>query len=213
MCLVFEFNSAEWFPNPHGNLAPWSPSSALSPPTAGTVLLGTPRESSPEENHPLPKVVTLETATAQGSPASYQSASSKSGLIQRNPGRDKDLPQSHSFPFPSWQALCLLQVRVCPSLPRTSEAQSSHPDSSVVSTIISHLSIQRPNPCQRRNPGSFSLWRRCCPCIEGGRVGVGSTHHLPWPSLGALGHGLPSKQAQGGHSRDPAHSCSPPGSS
>lgn len=42
-----------WRPGPRAQRCPH--------PTAGTVLLGTPRDSSPEENHPLPKVVTLET--------------------------------------------------------------------------------------------------------------------------------------------------------
>lgn len=73
----------------------------MSPPTAGTVLLGTPRESSPEENHPLPKVVTLETATAQGSPASYQSASSKSGRAHsEKPREGQGPPTVTQLPFP-----------------------------------------------------------------------------------------------------------------
>lgn len=62
---------AQSFQNLHCNLVLWSPSSVLSPPLLGTIILRAPKEFSPEEqNQPPPKVTTLGRGTAQSSPAS-----------------------------------------------------------------------------------------------------------------------------------------------
>lgn len=112
---MLEFKpGTESFQNPHCNLVPWSPSSALSPPLLAPSFSIPPGNLAQRRTSHCLRSRPWGREQTQGTPASVIPSQTAWPHLAK-PREGQGPPKVHSSPFPSRHALCLLQVRVCPS--------------------------------------------------------------------------------------------------